>query len=1178
MAQQADSPDSERSAERRARIEALFEEALLRPATGIATWLAGESSGDPSLAAEVQRLLAAHSRADGVLDRPIPARLLEPLDGEPAPGDTVGPYRIEEEIGRGGMGVVFRAQDQRLERQVALKFLSPTLARDERARTRFLREARAASALDHPSICTIYDVGETASGQPYIAMAFYEGETLAARLERGALPPHEAVVFTREIARGLDHAHAAGVTHRDIKPSNLLITLQGGIKLLDFGVARVSDGHALTTEGLKIGTIAYMAPEQIRGEATDARADLWALGVVLHEMLAGTRPFGGEQVAAALHAILHADPQPLSTLPGMTPQIADTLTALLEKDPDRRTPSARALLDRLEAPQGGTSGPWRATSGHAIPESATRLPAELTSFVGRESESRAIRELLQTVRLVSLTGPGGAGKTRLALRVASDLAERHQAVVYVPLASLNDAKAVLPVIAIQVGVVDSPALPPFDALVEALRSQEMLVVLDNFEQVVEAAPELSRLLEACPLLRLLVTSRIALRVTGEHEIALGPLEVPPNDVVAVERLGENAALRLFVDRARAVRPGFALTAANASIVRDICRHLDGLPLAIELAAARMKIFSPATLLVKLEQRLDVLADGPRDRPARHRTLRDTFAWSHTLLGAAHQVVFRRLAVFAGGATLDQIRDVVDALDHPAMDLLDGLSSLVDQSLVRRDLDDEGERFSMLETIRDFAAERLDEAGETRRARDAHADAFLAVARRAAPMLTGGGLKSRLDALEREQANFRTALSWLEASGDRTRALGLVVALWRVWVARGQAEQGRRQVERALAVPGTAPANLEAEALAALGVLRHNLSEYAAATSALEQSVGLYRELGDTRGTATVLANLGWIASETGALDRAVRLSEEALALHEAAGDARGTAVALNNLGWVRGFRGEARAALEAFERSLRLREQIDDERGASFARTNLAWAQRLAGDYDSARALLDRALSDVRALGDDTLTAWALHQWGELAFDVDDENLALEALNEAHALWSQVKHPAGVGHTCFILAAVYRELGQGELARQNLEAAEAGWRVTGSIWGLSLIGHLRGVLAADAGDARAAARWLLAALESRLGLRDLRGQAESFFTLAGLLAADHPDLATRLGGLALQVRGRAAVALPVPVQRGWARVESELGERLGAERFAMRLEEGVRLDPAAVPSIVRDLELQTPGS
>jgi len=1183
------------------RIEALFDAAIDLPEDDRAAYLAGECRDDDALRREVESMLTAHQRAGGILDRavaPLASRALaEHLsagegsrngarDEEPR-RRQVGPYRLLRRAGRGGMGEVWQAFDERLDRFVALKFLPEELAGHAEAKARFVDEARAASRLDHPSICTVYDVGDDEEGNLFIAMAFYEGRTLADRLGEGPLPVAEAVELAIRAAEGLGHAHAAGIVHRDVKPSNLMITGRGELKILDFGIAKLSVGAtAVTRSGMQVGTLSYMSPEQARGAPVDGRSDLWSLGVVLYEALTGERPFQRGSAYGTVEAILGAEARPLGELRQEAgPELERVVHRALAKKPEERWPSAGELAAALRA-----AGETTRTAAVAAPQrpavrrAANLLPAPLTSFVGRRREIELLVDLLGEARLITLTGPAGSGKSRLALETARRVAGRFDhGARFVPLASVEDPELVPTAIARALGVTVALPRPPLSLLTEALGDSEMLLVLDNFEHLGAAAPLLARLLAACAGLRVLVTSQVVLRVSGEHTFPVPPLELPPRDAATAEELAASPSAELFVERARAVRPDLSLGAAEAAAVAEICIRLEGMPLALELAASRVRLFSPRELLSRLGSRLDLPAADHRDRPARHRTLRAALDWSHDLLSEDERALFRRLSVFVGSFPLSVAEAVGRVGNGLGGDPLEVLASLADHSLLRRE-EAEGEpRFLTLETIRDYGGERLAEAGEVAAARQAHAVAFLALAERAQPGLTGPQQAAWLDRLEQDRANLRAAMAWAEENAEPETGLRLVAALWRFWLVRGPLADARERVSRLLALPGAdEPTALRAAALDALGTLNHNLGDNQAARGLLEESLALYRGLDAPQGVADELTNLAWVACELSDLETAVRLSEEALALHRELGEERGQALVLNNLGWVANYRGRYREARSFHEASLALRESIGDQRGIAFALTSLAWAEQYHGAHTRALALLARAEQILRPVSDQVLYAFLLLVRVRVLRDRGMARRAEEILAGHRKLWREVGNRSLTAWQLTFEGGVACDLGELERAGELLAQAVEIWRDIGTLWGEAMARFEQGMVARRCGDLGRARRRFRISLELRHQVGDLRGVAESLEAMAvfgdeGAGASGDGDKGGAEGETGggvndeVAVRWLAAAAalrdeVEAPASVLWEpeveeRVE-ELRERLG-ERFAAPWDEG-RLRAAAV--------------
>jgi predicted ATPase/class 3 adenylate cyclase len=478
----------------------------------------------------------------------------------------------------------------------------------------------------------------------------------------------------------------------------------------------------------------------------------------------------------------------------------------------------------------------------------TNLPSRRTSFVGREKEIGEINELLARSRLLTLTGPGGTGKTRLALRVAGATIDRFSDGVFlVDLSATTDPMLVPPEIAAALRVREMPGRDVADTLTDHLRDKALLLVIDNFEQLLDATPVVTRILSAAPDVKILATSRVPLRISGEQEYHVSPLPLPRSShPVDPDRLADNDCVMLFMERATGVRPDFRITPETAAAIAEISARVDGLPLALELAASRIKVMSPTELATRLDKRLSLLTGGARDLPARQRTLRGAIQWSHDLLEAEERRLFARLAVFSGGWSLE----AAEAICGPGFELeiLDGLTSLVDGSLVMRSNDSEGSiRFGMLETIREYAVELLTESKEEAGIRGRHAEFFRAKAEAGESHLLGEDRLRWLKFLEREHDNLRAALDWAEKTGDTATALRTAAGLWRFWQQGGHLEEGRARLERLLALPGAAVRDaVRAKALGALGGIAYWQTDYETTRFAYEEAVEIARGLGEPR--------------------------------------------------------------------------------------------------------------------------------------------------------------------------------------------------------------------------------------------------------------------------------------------------------------------------------------------
>jgi predicted ATPase/class 3 adenylate cyclase/Tfp pilus assembly protein PilF len=615
------------------------------------------------------------------------------------------------------------------------------------------------------------------------------------------------------------------------------------------------------------------------------------------------------------------------------------------------------------------------------------LPATPAPLIGREHEVEAACALLRqaAVRLLTLTGPGGIGKTRIALQVAAALLDHFVGgVFFVALAPINDPDLVAATIAQTLGVREAAGKPLAESLMDYLQNKDMLLVLDNFEQVVEAAPLLAGMLAGCPKLKVLITSRAVLHLSGEHEFVVPPLASPdPRRLPDIEALAQYEAIRLFVERAQAVKADFALTNENALAVAEICQRLDGLPLAIELAAARSKLFAPSALLARLagtkrDSSLRLLTGGARDLPARQQTLRSAIDWSYDLLDAGEQTLFARLGVFVGGWTLEAAEAVCQfrieneelRTDPDTFSIFEGLAALVDKSLLRQEAGVDGEpRFTMLGTIREYALERLVTREDAESSRHLHAWHYLALAEAAEPALTGPQQALWLARLEQEHDNMRAALQWLLDRGEAETAIRLSGALGRFWYVHGHPSEGRRWLEGALAQSHLhagvqLPAAVRSKALNGAGALAWMQGDYVQATTFFTESLALRRELGDKQGIASSLGNLGLVALRQGEYERAEALLTENLALYRELGHQRGIARALNNLGVVTQHQGNYDRATAFLEESMALQRGLGDKGGIASSLANLGEIARYQGDYARATALYEESLALYRELGD----------------------------------------------------------------------------------------------------------------------------------------------------------------------------------------------------------------------
>ncbi|TME03099.1 MAG: hypothetical protein E6I80_19635 [Chloroflexi bacterium] len=750
----------------------------------------------------------------------------------------LGNYRLKQLLGKGAFADVYFGEHLYLNTPAAVKVLhsrldSPTLAD-------FLTEARHVSHLVHPHIIRVFDFG-LESEVPFLVMDYAPQGNLRQKHPSGmAVPLPTIVAYITALASALQYTHDQHLIHRDLKPENVLLGPEHEVLLSDFGLALLT------------------ADRQ------------YALAVMVYEWLCGHLPFEGLAAYIANQHLYTDPPSFCEAHPDIPRAVEQVVLKGLSKEPAQRFVDMLSFTRALEEASQAVSSPYFLAALPAIHYAAARsspdsldtryqsVPVPLTALIGRERELQAARELLlrPQVRLVTLTGTGGIGKTHLAISLGNEVLEAFaQGVCFVSLATIYDSELVIPAITHALGLPEREDRSPIGRLKTFLRDKQLLLVLDSFEQVLPAAPLLADLLSSCPGLKLLVTSRALMHVGGEYICAVQPLEVPDlRHVSEPESLSQIASVALFVQRTQAMLPGFQLTVENAGDIAAICTRLEGVPLAIELAAQQSNVLPPKALLSRLEHPLEALAGRRRDVPERQQTMLKTLSWNDDLLTLDEQILFRRFAVFVGGCSLQAVETISTALGGLMISVLDGVRSLVDKSLLRFSADGKGEpRLSLLELVRAYALERLAEFGELEQVRDAHAAYYLTLAEEAASALADADQATWQEVLEREAGNMRVALEWLLERKKGKEALRLVAVLGQFWSLSGYLSESHNFLEVSEESQRPISPTVRAKAL-------YDWGEGGMATTLLREGVKLYREIAENNDTESMVKKEGAEAS------------------------------------------------------------------------------------------------------------------------------------------------------------------------------------------------------------------------------------------------------------------------------------------------------------------------------
>lgn len=853
------------------------------------------------------------------------------------------------------MGPVYRGADTETGELVALKALNPELVADQPILLEwFRREGEVLRELDHPNIVRYLAAVEQDSVH-YLIMEFVEGGSLRDLLDEQPMLPIERVLeIGLDLADALTRTHRLGIIHRDLKPENVLLTTDGTVRLSDFGVAHIVRRTTLSKEGAFVGTWVYIPPESLQGVEADERADIWGFGILLFEMLAGQVPFEAETPAQLINALMSAPIPDLRELtPGLPADMYDLIDLMLSKEREARIPSVRMVGAALEAINRGQSANLSVAGLTPEPQSPSiAVPRQSTPFIGRRREQAELIELLQEpdYRLVTLTGAGGVGKTRLALQVAEEMRDLYEdGLFFIDFSSISESEHVPSRIARVLGIKESLTRPLVEDIKEQLRSKRSLLILDNFEQILDAGPLVAELILAAPTLKVLVTSREALHLYGEREYPVPPFSLPDLERhESTSDLSEYESVDLFIKRAQAHRPEFRLTEENSRDVAEICVYLDGLPLAIELAAARIRMFSPEYLLFLLSDSLETLTSGPRDVAARHQTLRAAIDWSYQLLDDGEKKLFARSAVFQGGMNLEAVEYVCGQdLD---IRVLSALESLLNKNLLQRKDGAAGEpRFIPLVTIHQFVRERLVENNEWEDMQQRHAEYFAQFAERAEPELRGPEQEYWSTRLRMESDNLRAALDWSHGGGHVKVGARLVGALAEFWYYEGPISEGEFWIAQTIKRIEEVPEDMRAKVFNGAGMLAFARGDSANGARWNREALAIARQLSDRSSWAWALFWLSAHATtDPDEYKNGIALCEEALTLFNEINDRPGLAWGNNQIGELSRLMGDYVRARKAYETSLDICRETKNRRREAIALINLTYVAQHMEDYPQA--------------------------------------------------------------------------------------------------------------------------------------------------------------------------------------------------------------------------------------
>lgn len=1005
-----------------------------------------------------------------VFSAPAPATPIVVSKPEPilAVGNMLGIYRLDRLIGKGGMGEVWAATHTMLDEPRAIKVLLDDYMVNPGLRDRFINgEARNSLRLEpHPNIVRVYDVS-IHQNIPYIVMEYVEGIPGRGDLKlvlrnKDKLSFEEAGQILNQIGSALQSAHSQNFVHRDVKPANILINKQGQAKLTDFGLLKdLQQEFNMTALGTSIGTPTYMSPEQIEGKATP-QSDIYSLGVVIYELLAGKPPFVGDNIQAVMSQHLVTPPPPLRQfLPSIPEQLESVVLRALAKQPTDRYATAtdfavayqKALRNDNELEfatqvlDGGTvalPGVTSATPANVTPN-PNNLPVTLTSFIGRKAELEQVKTLLQVTRLLTLMGAGGTGKTRLSLETGRELLPEYKdGGWFVEFAPVSDPKLIEQTIISALGLNEESDRPAQSQLLAYLKNKQLLLILDNCEHLVDPIAKLAdKILRQCPSVVMLASSREALNISGETTWRVPSLSSPdpkqPN--LRAEQVSQYEGVKLFIERAIAAKPGFEITNTNAPAVAEICYQLDGIPLAIELAAARVRSLTPEEIAKRLGERFKLLKSSSRVVADRQQTLEALIRWSYDLLPEPEQVLWGRLSVFAGGWTLEAAENICvgdyDGGSIEDFEIIDLLDQLVNKSVVVMDEIDGVSRYRMLESIKQFGRMILEEHDEDQNIETRHAAWYLDLAERAAQNYNGAEQIKWINALAADHDNLRIALANSLKSTEQSQAeaaLRLGAALWRFWYIRGYLTEGLdwlHQVHTRFPNADALPPSLKstyARMLNGTGVLLAEVGKLEEALIFFEQCLKVRQELGNKKDVLSSMFNLGNLNRMLLDYEQAETLYEEALNLALELNDKQNIAWINGNLGRLALTNNDFTKAQSFYNVSLKLLQELADIENIVAALNNLAYIALKQNQFEESNRYYKECLQINQKLGKVSVLGLSLIGLAEVKFAKNDFEQAATLLGISQPLLEK---------TDFKLYSIEMEAYQETIAKLESQLGEA---------------------------------------------------------------------------------------------------------------------------------------------